>query len=262
METNSNNTKTSTITKMDAVKKKIEKLNNDCSWLEQKIKCDEDTLKQSISEISTSCPIKTTEYWIKWFDHTDVNGTFIAVYNDIVKFKNATVQAFRDGFYNSTEILSLLRKVADYELDLYRIIDESELTSAELSEMLTVALNDSNTTDDVVVQLLEQAKQRAIRLKERFESFRNEFENELKESSSKANNRIDKLKSETENSIGDLNKRIGDQGVSIHNLKERLKKMSTMSDDKNKRTKKWVVLGFVLTFVFSLVGSFLIHHFL
>ena len=264
METNSNN-QTIAISpndKMASVKNKIDKLDLDREWLEKKIDIDKADLDKSISIINTTCPIKRNEYWISLFNSTDVDGTFTAIYEDIIALKNATVNAFQSSFFTSKETLKLLKKLADYELDLYSIIDESELTSAELSSLFVSALKDTNVKDETVLQLLQQAKDRALRLKERFESFRNEFENKLKDSSSKANNRIGKLESETKESINNLNKRIGDQGVSIHNLKEGLKKISTMSDDKNKSTKTWVVLGSVLTFVFSLVGSFLIHHFL
>lgn len=248
--------------RLASIKNKIDKLDFDCEWLEKKIDQDKKDLYKSINKINTTCPIKRNEYWISLFNSTDVDSTFTAIYNDIIALKIATVDAFKSSFINSKETLNLLKRLADYELDLYSIIDESELTSAELSSLFVSTLNDTNIKDETVLQLLQQAKDRALRLKERFESFRNEFENKLKDSSSKANNRIDKLETKTKESINNLNKRIGDQGVSIHNLKEGMKKISTLSDDKNKRIKTWVILGSVLTFALSLVGSYLIHHFL
>lgn len=261
METNSNNQALAVLPKdkMASLKNKIDRLDFDREWLEKKIDQDETDLVESINKIDTTCPIKRKEYWISCFNSTDVKKTFTAIYEDILELKNATVKAFKSSFINSKETLNLLKQLADYELDLYSIIDESELTSAELSSLFVSTLNDTNIKDETVLQLLQQAKDRALRLKERFESFRNEFENELKESSSKANNRIGKLESETKESINNLNKRISDQSVSIHNLKEGLKKVSTMN---NGIIKKRIILGAVFTFALSLVGSFLIHYFL
>ena len=242
METNSNN-QTIAISpndKMASVKNKIDKLDLDREWLEKKIDIDKADLDKSINKINTTCPIKRNEYWISLFNSTDVDSTFTAIYEDIIALKNATVNAFQSSFFNSKETLKLLKKLADYELDLYSIIDESELTSAELSSLFVSALKDTNIKDETVLQLLQQAKDRALRLKEQMDALRQEVENELNNRYNeykglliKQNSKIDELKTETE--------------VSIKNIK---------------RINKRFLLYGGLTIFLSLIGSVLIHLFL
>lgn len=216
METNSNN-QTIAISpndKMASVKNKIDKLDLDREWLEKKIDIDKADLDKSINKINTTCPIKRNEYWISLFNSTDVDSTFTAIYEDIIALKNATVNAFQSSFFNSKETLKLLKKLADYELDLYSIIDESELTSAELSSLFVSALKDTNIKDETVLQLLQQAKDRALRLKEQMDALRQEVESELNNRYNeykglliKQNSKIDELKTETEVSKKRINKR-------------------------------------------------------
>lgn len=242
METNSNNQALaiSPNDKMESVKYKIDKLDLDREWLEKKIDIDKADLDKSINKINTTCPIKRNEYWISLFNSTDVDSTFTAIYEDIIALKNATVNAFQSSFFNSKETLKLLKKLADYELDLYAIIDESELTSAELSSLFVSALKDTNIKDETVLQLLQQAKDRALRLKEQMDALRQEVENELNNRYNeykglliKQNSKIDELKTETE--------------VSIKNIK---------------RINKRFLLYGGLTIFLSLIGSVLIHLFL
>lgn len=181
METNSSNQAlaVSPNDKMASIKYKIDKLDLDREWLEKKIDIDKADLDKSINKINTSCPIKRNEYWISLFNSTDVDSTFTAIYGDFIALKNATVNAFQSSFFNSKETLKLLQKLAEYELDLYSIIDESELTSAELSSLFVDTLTDTNIKDETVLRLLQQAKDRALRLKERMDALRNEFNNNL-----------------------------------------------------------------------------------
>ena len=271
METNSNNQAltVSPKDKMASVKNKIDKLDLDREWLEKKIDMDRADLDNSISKINTTCPIKRNEYWISLFNSTDVDGTFTAIYNDIIALKNATVNAFQSSFFNSKKTLELLKKIADYEQDLYSIIDESELTSAELSSLFVDTLKDTNIKDETVLQLLQQAKDRALRLKERMDALRQEIENELNNRCNEYNDRINKqnfkintLESDIDKKIDNLNKRISEQGLSIHNQKERLQSISKTSESSNTQLKKWIILGGVLTFTISFIGSVLIHLFL
>ncbi len=231
--------------------------------LEREIKDKKQKLESFLPSISgKDCPIQTKEYLLGLFEHLDVEGTFIKVYADIKTVTTNTGEAINTNFSISMSILDLLRKLANYELDLYNIIDESELSSAELADLFRDVFKENETTDETVIQLFEQTKKRALLLRDRIEALRNEFQNELNNNYSKLSQQNSALKSEIEKSINNLNKRIGDQSVSIHNQSERLKKVSLTSDSINKKINKWVIFGSILTFALSLLGSFLIYHYL
>ena len=86
----------------------------------------------------------------------------------------------------------------------------------------------------------------------------NEYNNRI----NKQNSKIIALESDIGKRIDNLNKRISEQELSIHNQKERLQSISKTSESSNTKLKKWVVLGGVLTFTISLIGSLLIQYFL
>lgn len=196
----------------------------------------------SLATISgNECPIKTKEYYISLFNTTDVEQTFKAVYNDFKFVTKVSGNAIHTNFNISMSILDLLKKLANYELDLYNIIDESELTSAELAGLFRDVLKENETTDETVIQLFEQAKKRAFLLRDRIEALRLEFENEL-------NSKIDSITQQNKESISKTNNRIDG--------------LESKSGGTNKKIKTWIILGSVLTLALSLVGSFLIHHYL
>jgi hypothetical protein len=238
--------------------------------LKQEIEGKQRNLESFLSSISgKDCPIQTKEYLLGLFSTFDVEKTFIKVYGDIKTVTTKTGEAINTNFSISMSILDLLRKLANYELDLYNIIDESELSSAELADLFRDVFKEDETTDETVIQLFEQTKKRALLLRDRIEALRLEFEDELNKKSceyddsiSKQNSKIKALESDLDKRIDNLNKRISEQGLSIHNQKERLQSISKASESSNTKLKKWVILGGILTFTISLIGSVLIHLFL
>lgn len=238
--------------------------------LKQEIEGKQRNLESFLSSISgKDCPIQTKEYLLGLFSTFDVEKTFIKVYGDIKTVTTKTGEAINTNFSISMSILDLLRKLANYELDLYNIIDESELSSAELADLFRDVFKEDETTDETVIQLFEQTKKRALLLRDRIEALRLEFEDELNKKSCeyddsirKQNSKIKALESDLDKRIDNLNKRISEQGLSIHNQKERLQSISKASESSNTKLKKWVILGGILTFTISLIGSVLIHLFL
>ena len=90
--------------------------------LENEIKAKQQKLESFLPSISgKDCPIQTKEYLLGLFSKLDVEGTFIKVYGDIKTVTTKTGEAINTNFSISRSILDLLRKLANYELDLYKM---------------------------------------------------------------------------------------------------------------------------------------------
>ena len=182
METNSNENVTVQPVKYERaeLEKELDQLKllgvTQLNELEEKIKKDKESLENSLEKLEKKkCPIQKNEYLWGLVQKCDWEKSFLAMYEDIKSVSGSSKDAIKVCNDNMISILGLIRILAVYESELYELMDRSELSNAELANILRDICKDADIKDESIIELFEQASNRAYKLRDRINNLRFEM---------------------------------------------------------------------------------------
>lgn len=173
------------------------------------------SIDKSLNNLTSNIDVDIKRNWWGSTNIESVEDAISKVYKNLSDYIREYGKALCKINDNQCKTLELISILAKFEDDLYKQLDNSEVATNELRQLIVDWCREQNINDEDVQKLLDYSFQRSITLRDRINNLREELEKKI----SRLDMKFDSVKNELEQYVEEAHKKLesilSDHKVSI-----------------------------------------------